>query len=306
MNRWIDQELFEAAAENNLAEAHRLLGAGADVNATDFLSRTPLIVASTNGHSQVVNFLLEHGALFEAKDVLGKTALHWACFEDHLAVVNHLLNPSNGTTTILGKRKNRGANIETKDNEGDTPLHFASFKGHLAIVQALLSCGAKILAFNSQRELPIHQAMRAGHSEVTKCLLQHFYATVRRLPLHKLVKDLTWIGNPNRSDVPPLRAALHRNLLRTDDVVEILEYLVGQNPALCTSRDQDGSLPLHVACRRGASFFIVQSLVNHYKASVKSVTFEGDLPLFLACEMPETSLGTIFILTKQYPDVIYR
>jgi hypothetical protein len=36
------------------------------------------------------------------------------------------------------------------------------------------------------------------------------------------------------------------------------------------------------------------------------VTFEGDLPLFLACEMPETSLGTIFILTKQYPDVIYR
>jgi hypothetical protein len=30
------------------------------------------------------------------------------------------------------------------------------------------------------------------------------------------------------------------------------------------------------------------------------------LPLFLACEMPETSLDTIFILIKLYPDMIYR
>jgi ankyrin repeat protein len=84
----------------------------------------------------------------------------------------------------------------------------------------------------------------------------------------------------------------------------ILEYLVDQNPELLSSRDQDGSLPLHVACRRGASFAIVQSLVNLYKASVKSVTPQGDLPLFLACEMPEPSLDTIFLLIQLYPDVV--
>jgi ankyrin repeat protein len=131
-------------------------------------------------------------------------------------------------------------------------------------------------------------------------------ATVRRLPLHKLLEDLTWIGNPTRNDVPPLHAALYGNVLRTDAVVEILEYLVDQNPALCSSRDQDCSLPLHVACRRGASFSIVQSLVNHDKAFVKSLTPHGDLPLFLACEMPETSLDTIFLLMKLYPDFVYR
>jgi ankyrin repeat protein len=105
--------------------------------------------------------------------------------------------------------------------------------------------------------------------------------------------------------VPPLRAALHRNVLGTDDVVEIIEYLIDQNPEWLPSRDQDGFLPLHVACRRGASFTVVQSLANRYKASVKSVTPVGDLPLFLACEMPETSLGTIFLLMKHYPDIIY-
>ena len=95
-------------------------------------------------------------------------------------------------------------------------------------------------------------------------------------------------------------------MLGTDHVVEILEFLVGQNPELLSSRDQDGLLPLHVACRRGASFDIVQSLVNHYKASVKSMTPQGDLPLFLACEMPEASLDTIFLLVKLYPNLIYR
>jgi ankyrin repeat protein len=76
-------------------------------------------------------------------------------------------------------------------------------------------------------------------------------------------------------------------VLRTDDVVDILEYLVDQNPAMFSSRDQDGLLPLHVACRRGSSFSIVQSLV-------KSVTFQGDLSLFLACDVLEPSPLVVF------------
>jgi ankyrin repeat protein len=67
----------------------------------------------------------------------------------------------------------------------------------------------------------------------------------------------------------PLRLALHRIVMGTDDVVEILEYLIEQKPDSLASCDQDGSLPLHVACRRGASFTIVQSLVNLYKASIQ-------------------------------------
>jgi ankyrin repeat protein len=82
--------------------------------------------------------------------------------------------------------------------------------------------------------------------------------------------------------------------------------LLDQNPALLSSRDQEGSLPLHVACHRGAVFTIIQSLANLFKASAKSVAPQGDLPLFLACEMPDTSLDTIFILMKLYPDLVYR
>jgi ankyrin len=244
------------------------------------------------------------------KNMHDRTPLHCACTTGHLAVVNELLNSddSNGATTgILGKRKSRaGANIEAKDNDGDTPLHDASWNGHLPVVKALLAVGANILASNNNGRLPVHEAVSYRRSEVSKYLLQHYYATTRRLPLHELLKDLTSIGDPNSNDVQPLRYALRLNVLGTDDVVEILEFLVDRDPTLLSARDEDGSLPLHLACRRGASFAIVQSLVNHYQASVKSLTPHGDLPLFLACEIPETSLDTIFLLMKLYPDLVYR
>jgi ankyrin repeat protein len=308
-----DEELIEAAGENNQPEVRRLLSVGADVNAKDRRrrDRTPIHKASSKGHLQVVKVLHEHGADMEATTIYGQTALHLSCGNDHLAVVTELLSPSdsNGATSILGKRKSRrGANIEAKNNYGETPLHIASIGGYLPVVKALVSGGADILAVNNNGTLPIDRAVSEGHSAVAKYLLQELYAKTRHLPLHKLLEDLTWIGNPSSRDLdyPPLRSALIHDVLGTDDVVEILEFLVGHNPALISSSNQDRSLPLHVACRRGASFAIIQSLVDHYKASVKSVTSEGDLPLFLACETSGTSLDTIFLLMKLYPDLVYH
>jgi ankyrin repeat protein len=251
-----------------------------------------LIDAARENNLPEVSRLLSVGADVNAKDNDDRTPLHWACLCGHVQVGKEL--------------KEHGADIEAKDDDGDTPLHAAAMSGHLTVVKALLSGGANILASNNLGQLPIHYAVSHESSAVAKCLLQQLYATTRRLPLHEFMEDLTRIDNPYSNDAPPLRLALHLNVLGTDDVVEILEFLVDRNPELLSSRNQDGSLPLHVACRRGASFTIVQSLVDLYKASAKSVTPQGDLPLFLACDIPEPSLDTIFILMKLYPDLVYR
>jgi hypothetical protein len=190
-----------------------------------------------------------------------------------------------------------GAAIEAKDNRGNTPLHIASLNDHPDIVKALLSGGANILAVNNAGRPPIHKTMRG--EEQTEKWLSIYFSSCTQQPVvslsTKLVEDLTWIGDPYNRDVPPLRFALHEDVLGTDDVVA----------TLLRARDQDGSLPLHLARRRGASFPIVQSLVDIYKASVKSLTPQGDLPLFLACEMPEPSLDTIYILVQLCPDFFY-
>jgi ankyrin repeat protein len=288
----IEQDLIVAARENNLPEVSRLLSVGAVVNAKDWRDRTPLHWACLFGHVQVVKELLEHGADIEAIDNGDMSPLDWASMGGHLPVVIELLS--------------RGANNEVKTRQGNTPLHFASGRCHLPVVKALVSVGANMLAANNEGHLPVHKAVKSRAPEVSKYLLQMFYATTRHLPLHELLEDLTWIGDPRNWFAPPLRYALHRNVLGTNDVVDIVGYLFDRDPGLLRSRDTEGSLPLHVACRRGASFAIVQSLVNLDKASVKKVTPPGDLPLFLACEMPETSLDAIFLLMKIYPDLVYR
>jgi ankyrin repeat protein len=283
--------LIWAARGNNLPEVSRLLSVGVNVNTTDDDGETSLHKASMNGHVRVVKELLDHGADIDASDSIERNPLHEACSHGHLPVVNELLS--------------RGANIEAKDLSGRTPLHLAALRDHLATVKALVAAGADCRVVSKSGLLPIHDAVAQGHSEVAKYLLQQLYATTRRLPLHKLVEDLTWIGDPKSRDAPPLRSVLHRNVLGADDVVEMVEYLVDRNPELISARDQDGSLPLHVACHRGAPFALVESLVNLHKASVKSLTSQGDLPLFLACEIPGTSLDTLFILVKLYPDLLY-
>jgi ankyrin repeat protein len=251
-----------------------------------------LIAAARQNNLSEVLRLLRAGADANAKDGGDRTALYHASHFGYVQVVQVLLE--------------HGADIDAENRYGETPLHEACFNGQLLVVKSLLSGGADIFAVNGRGEHPMHYAVSAGNAAVAKCLLQHLYATTCRFPLHELLKDLTWIGDPVSSDAPRLYKALLWGVLDTDDVVEIIEYLVSRNPALLSSRDQDDSLPLHVACRRGASFAIVQSLVNVYKASVKSVTSQGDLPLFLACEMSETSLNTIFLLMKLYPDLVYR
>jgi ankyrin repeat protein len=214
------------------------------------------------GHVQVVKELREHGADIEAKTHYGSTPLHCACCFGRVAVAIELLGhgdefhankDSNGATT--GKRKSRGGvDINAKDSKDDTPLHWASMSNHCIVVKVLLSGGANILAPNKIGQLPIHMAVSKGNSAVSKSLLEAFYTTSRPLPLHELVEDLTWIPNPDMFvALPALLAALRQNVLGTDDVVEILDSLVENNPEWLLTRNQDGSLPLHVACHRGVA-----------------------------------------------------
>jgi len=74
----LDNSLLKAVETGNLSEATTLLKRGADVDATDDFGRTPLMMASLGGHTQITKLLMEAGADVHATAKYGQTALQFA------------------------------------------------------------------------------------------------------------------------------------------------------------------------------------------------------------------------------------
>ena len=72
--------LLFAARDGRLEAAHRLVEAGADVNAADANGITPLLMALTNNQTDVARFLLRRGANPNAADQWGRTPL-WSAVD---------------------------------------------------------------------------------------------------------------------------------------------------------------------------------------------------------------------------------
>ena len=100
-----------------------LIKNGADVNAHTFHNETPLMLASRDGHVNVVTFLIKHGADVDLQDKDGDTALHYAASSSLPEIVEMLLN--------LGAS-------HMCNHQGLTPLHQACISANIAVVEYLI------------------------------------------------------------------------------------------------------------------------------------------------------------------------
>ncbi|OAQ70165.1 ankyrin repeats (3 copies) domain-containing protein [Pochonia chlamydosporia 170] len=122
--------------------------------------QTPLLLASTAGHTTIVRFLLEEGADVEVEEGIGCTSLTRAAEMGHAEVVRVLLD--------VGR-----ANVNAQNHYQHTPLTEAAGHGHAAVVKMLLDTGdvdADVLTRNDETALTM--AIRRGHSAVVKVLLE--------------------------------------------------------------------------------------------------------------------------------------
>lgn len=88
-----------------------------------------MYAAARNGHTRVVEYLLDHGAAIDAKGVFGATALHWAAINGHRNVVELLVT--------------RGASLDIRDARYDsTPEGWAREGDHIDLAEFLQSSGA--------------------------------------------------------------------------------------------------------------------------------------------------------------------
>jgi ankyrin repeat protein len=130
-----------------------------DVNAKCYHDRTPLHVASQEGHVDAVHVLLDHGAHVNSQDHISWTPLHWASQEGSLKVVQLLLEHE--------------ATLNAQTVTGCSPIYLASQVGHIEVVRLLGDRGADVHIQGFMGSTPFRAATQSGHHDVAQLLLEY-------------------------------------------------------------------------------------------------------------------------------------
>ncbi|XP_012661952.1 ankyrin repeat and SOCS box protein 10 isoform X3 [Otolemur garnettii] len=226
---------------------------------------TPLHVAASRGHTEVLRLLLRRRARPDSAPG-GRTALHEACVGGHTACVHVLLVA--------------GADPNIPDQDGKRPLHLCQGPGTLECAELLLRFGASVNGQSEEeKETPLHVAARLGHVELADLLLRRGACPDARdsegwTPL--LAACDTRCQSPADAEATTTRCLqLCRLLLKAG--------------ADADAADRDKRRPLHLACRRGHA--AVVELLLSCGVSVNAMDYGGHTALHCALQGPATALA---------------
>jgi ankyrin repeat protein len=147
---------FRDLAEHLIAEHPK------HVNARGGYEGTPMHVAASTGHADILSLLLEHGAKVDMRDKSGRTPLYRASEYGQLKAGQLLLD--------------RGADIKARSHKSDyfwTPLFRAVLNRHFEYSRMLLKRGAVIDAPDSDSETVLHMAVHWRNTQTVQFLLEH-------------------------------------------------------------------------------------------------------------------------------------
>jgi ankyrin repeat protein len=160
--------IYFAAQNADVGALTKYLAAGNDVNTLvpDYpsvrRSGAPLLsIAASNGHSNVVSFLLSKGANPNLFDSSGDPPLHWVMSREWDA----------NSRQVVELLLQAGANptLHYTSEYHYTPLMTAAAAGQAEMVKMLLSAGADVRATNTIGQTALHLAH--GHADIARLLL---------------------------------------------------------------------------------------------------------------------------------------
>ena len=161
VNAWGGWELTPmqiAASEGHTDIVLLLLEYGADVDGRGRGESTPLYRAADNGKLEAGQYLLDRGADINARSPSSgeQTPLFRAVFHGHVEFARMLLK--------------RGASVGIPDDSGRTPLHWAVANGDILAMQLLMEYGADVNAPDKEGKTPSEFGLWFGKHEIVKPL----------------------------------------------------------------------------------------------------------------------------------------
>jgi len=118
MNEALNNDLLDAANRGNKTLVTELISKEANMEVKNEQGQTPLLIATSKGHLEVVRTLIEAGCDLKAKDYSNQNALHKAILEGGSYakdIVNELLDK-------------KIVEYDLKDDQGKSPLDYAKEK----------------------------------------------------------------------------------------------------------------------------------------------------------------------------------
>ena len=220
-------------------EALQLIGrAGADVNAKNRSSETPLHIATRNGDFQMIrtlNFFKANGDLTDNKD---RTPLHIAASNGMTEIANFLID-----------RFNSELNLRTKN--GSTMMHLAAEQGYADTVSLFIKLGLPVNMANKAGTRCLHIAAQNGHTDVVKLLIEN--------------------GSNLEARTRDNYTALHLAVINNQP--GIIKLLIGMGAKVDVKGGHLGETPLHLAAKSMDCFFCADGLLTS-GANVNLVTYE--------------------------------
>ncbi len=111
----LNKLLLSASFYGNLETVKYLILNGADIEATDKLGETALMLAARTGHLELVRHLIDNGANINHRDNRDRTVLMYAVSNVHLEIVQYLVG--------------KGADMNAKNQYGENAVMLAGCAG---------------------------------------------------------------------------------------------------------------------------------------------------------------------------------
>ncbi|XP_019724166.1 dynein heavy chain 12, axonemal isoform X2 [Hippocampus comes] len=148
--------LHEAAFLGLENFVYLLLESGANPNACDIMKKTPLALATQNGHLNVAEHLLLKGANVECESESGSILFEAA---------------TSGNPDVISLLLDHGADANLPSYSGHLPIHCAAYHGHILALQRLIPV-TKLCAIKESGMSPLHSAAAGGHAHCLEVLLK--------------------------------------------------------------------------------------------------------------------------------------
>ena len=279
-----------------------LVDNGAALDARDVHGRTPLHIASMQGHHSLTPLLAPSSKSFHFKDNDGCTPLYYACKNSHVKCIRKFTVQCPDIIGDLMKIANNDGTtpLSVRTDSGGTILHVACDKGDINLVKKLLKAGADP---NVTDEFGFTPLMRAVVSTSTSGITTDVVCPIIiALCDSKCNVNATFVpSKPSDSNVHYCEGSTALHMAIDEWAVDRLcvQALVDHGAAL-DARDVHGRTPLHIASIRGH-----HPLIKLLAPSPESFHFkdnDGCTPLYYACKNSHLELIRNFIV--QAPEVI--